>query len=524
MTIKEHFNYLLEEYDLKKLHKKFIVLSIITIFIIRSFYWVLIYFSEILKNKPELITKLSILLIILFSLNIPFQKIQKDTTTEFLKEIKLANTKHFNKKIKYMNKNDLLNFNLVEYHVTLNAFNENLEQYILNNKNEYEIPFYYMTVLIIAITKKNGLIITLFGIFYIAIRTFNEVKNLQEPPIIQDIINHDNNIRNYIANSKILLLNNELNYEYLINNINNLEESKLKIHQFNTNLDYKSNIAMVIFIIILISSKIKNLNQYDFFYYFLIVYDIEYIADKMTEYYKNKATAKLEERLTYLSNINYDPIIVTSTNKINQIVINELHNNIPKIEITAPIVINGHILITGESGSGKTSLLYILKQILVPDTIIIEPNISDISNQAYISIPTNKSLFSDYLYNIISNYEINPDIDIINHVIKISRMDHKFSSNDFINLEKLSSGERIRLYISQIMYIVITKNYNILLFDELDENLNDEIAQDICTNIKEIFKDKIILYISHNKTIRKLFDKNIIVKDGIIGNITTINQ
>ena len=188
MTIKEHFNYLLEEYNLKKLHKKFIVLSIITILIIRGFYWILILFSEILKNKPELINKLSIVLIILFSLNIPFQKMQKDTTAEFLKELKLANTKHFNKKIKYMNKNDLLNFNLVEYHVTLNAFNENLEQYILNNKNEYEIPFYYVTLFIVAITKKNGLIAALFGIFYIAIRTFNEVKNFR----VRHFIDADN--------------------------------------------------------------------------------------------------------------------------------------------------------------------------------------------------------------------------------------------------------------------------------------------------------------------------------------------
>ena len=103
-------------------------------------------------------------------------------------------------------------------------------------------------------------------------------------------------------------------------------------------------------------------------------------------------------------------------------------------------------------------------------------------------------------------------------------MDHKFINNDFIEYEKLSSGERIRLYISQMIYTIITKKYNILLFDELDENLNNDIAIEICTNIREIFKDKIILYISHNKAIHKLFERTIIVNNGVIGNVELFNQ
>ena len=219
MNIKEHFNFLLKEYKLNDLYKKFIFLSIITIIIIRGFYWILLLFSEIIKNKPELIIKLSICLIFVFSLNIPFQKILKDTTGQLLKEVKLANTKYFNNKIKNMNKYELLNFNLNEYHVTLNNFNDNLEDYILNNKNEYEIPFYYVTLIIIAFNKKNGLIIFLFAIFYIAIRTLNEIKISEEIPVVKDTFNFDNKIRNYIINSKPLLINNELNEDYLINNI-----------------------------------------------------------------------------------------------------------------------------------------------------------------------------------------------------------------------------------------------------------------------------------------------------------------
>jgi ABC-type lipoprotein export system ATPase subunit len=268
----------------------------------------------------------------------------------------------------------------------------------------------------------------------------------------------------------------------------------------------------------------NNLNQYDFFYYFLIVYDVEFISDKMAEFYKNKVVNKIEERLKYLESIKYDPINITNYKLINKIIISELYHNKPKIEITSPLIIEGHILINGISGSGKTSLLFILKGIIVPNILKIEPEINNISGQTFLSIPGTKGFYSDYLYNIISNYENDPDKDLITYAIKFSKMNHRFSKNEIINVERLSSGERVRLYISQIIYTVIKKKYNILLFDELDENLNDNVAQEICVNIREIFKDKIILYISHNKSIVKLFEKRLIVNDGVISDIEYINQ
>ena len=39
------------------------------------------------------------------------------------------------------------------------------------------------------------------------------------------------------------------------------------------------NINFVIFGFIL--SRIHKLNQYDFFYYFLVIYDVEFISDKV---------------------------------------------------------------------------------------------------------------------------------------------------------------------------------------------------------------------------------------------------
>ena len=76
----------------------------------------------------------------------------------------------------------------------INNFNENLEQYILNHKNEFEIPFYFTTLIILALNKKNGLIMALFAIFYIVIRVFNETKIINEKPLINNIMESDKNI------------------------------------------------------------------------------------------------------------------------------------------------------------------------------------------------------------------------------------------------------------------------------------------------------------------------------------------
>jgi len=87
--------------------------------------------------------------------------------------------------------------------------------------------------------------------------------------------------------------------------------------------------------------KIKTLNELDFYLYFITVYDIEYIADKIILFYKNKyMISKMQKRLDYLYKFN--PINnLTSNNlkKINKIIINEFYNNNPKLINTNKIEI-----------------------------------------------------------------------------------------------------------------------------------------------------------------------------------------
>jgi len=523
MNIKEHLNFLLEEYKLKKLFNLFILLSIITLIIICSFHWILLIFSNIIKTHPNLIIMFSTILLCVYALSIPLKKYLKEIIEKLLYKVKLANIKFFNDKIKNMNKYDLLQFDLNDYYSKLHYFNDDLDKYILIQQHEYQIPFYFITLLIIALNKNNVLILIIFAIFYISIRLINEIKINEEGPIITQLSGYEKNIRKYFINSKMFLINDEFNEKYLLNNVCNYEKSKSSLNNLDDKLDNKSNIIMLIFMSIIIFSQIDKLDQYDFFYYFLIAFDIEFISNKLAEYYKNKVINKMEMRLEHLYNINTSDNTSDNTSNgnnepITQIHINELVNNNPKLSITKPIIINknDHILVSGVSGGGKTSLLYILKGIISPDILKIEPSISNIISQSFISIQNNQNLFSEKLYNIITNHKKHPNIDLINFSLKFSKLDHLLNKNDYINIEKLSSGERGRLYISQIIYTIKTHNYKILLFDELDQNLNNELSIELCANIKKLFKNKIILYISHNSNIAKLFKKEFIIKDGII--------
>ncbi len=519
MDIESHFDLLLEKYKLNNLYKKFIFLSILTTTIKEGFYWSLIYFSEIVKSKPESITKFSAILIGMIGINIPLERYFNYTKAKLLKEIKMANTKYFNERIIQMSKQELLGFDLVEYFNILDHFNENIQEYIMNLKNKYDIPVRCMTLIVVAMNKKFGLLIGLFVLFYAIVKSMNEHKLVEEKELTKKYFFYENIIRNYIINGKNFLINDEFNKEYLTNNFNNYERVNRQIQELNHKLDMNVNIIMFAFILIVIWSRLKELNQYDFFYYFLIIYDIEFIADKVQEYYKNKVNySKMQERLSYLNSFtpaNKKPITEDS---VKTIVIEKIENDKPTIGIKKPLVIKDkeHILVTGESGSGKTSLLYVLKGIIKPNKLTISPNIELINAQTYLTLPNHKSLFSGNLYDIITNYEKNPNTKLIDWALKASKIDHRINSNEFIDIERLSGGERIRILIARIIYAVKTKNYNILLFDEIDENLNDQLAQEICINLRDTFKDKIILYITHNEKVKELFAKKFTVKKGVI--------
>ena len=408
MNIDKHINLLLNKYNLTDLYNKFINSCIILLLFKESFNWLLLYFKDLVENTPKLINTFIIILISILIIIIPLEKKFNDYRIELIKEIKIANIKFFTDRLTKLDKNILLNFNLVKFYNIIEHFNDNLEQYFNNIKIKYELPFKFITIIFIAINKNFNLLIGLFAIYYSLVKVLNENKMLDEIELTKEYFKYDNIIRNYIINSKNLLINNELNNNYLINNIYNLENVNKNILKLNNKLDFKINILLVFYIIFILVYKIKSITTFDFYYYFTLIYDIEYFSDKIIEFHKNKNIInKMQKRLDYLYSYKFNNdnnSNVNNNNQINQIIINEFKNENPKLINEKKLIINkgDHILLEGKSGSGKTSLLYLLKGI-IKINLDIFPDINTINNNSYLTLSNNKSLYSGNLYDIITN-------------------------------------------------------------------------------------------------------------------------
>jgi len=520
--IDAHIKIILEKYNLNSAYNKYFYMALINSVLNDGFHWLLLYFSNMLKSKPDLILYCTLILFKVLIITVPVENYSKYITNNFLKEFKIANSDYYNKRIIQLEKNRILDLDLVNYYTILDHINDNLEEYIVNIKRKYDIPLRFITLILISYNKNFPLIIILFMIYYVYVKTLYEKKIEKELYLTNEYFKYDNNIRNYLVNSKSFLINDEFNYKYYLDNIEKLESTNYSILNINTNIENKINMAMFLYIFIIISYRFDQITPFDFITYFLIIYDIQYVSNKLNQYYRSKINnVKMCERLQYLNKfIPQNKEKFTNRIKINYIEIDNINITNPKLILKDKLVIhkNDHFLINGKSGSGKTSFIYILKGIVKCDNIKIKPNISEIKKNAYIFLPNYKDLFDGNLYDIISNYNDNYNINLIKESIKLSKFPSD-GNNKYINVEKLSMGEKIRLVIARTIYTIKDKNYNILLFDEIDQNLNEDFAYEICLTIKNIFKNNIIFYITHIDKVKNIFDKELYVENGVVTRI-----
>lgn len=188
------------------------------------------------------------------------------------------------------------------------------------------------------------------------------------------------------------------------------------------------------------------------------------------------------------------------------------------------------VLILGESGSGKSTILKIIKKyykvnrnnVLLDNIDINDYQSSSVSeNISYIS--QNENLYTDTLYNNIDLYRnINSkEIYEASKICEIDFIDEKLGYDMLIeeNGFNLSGGQKQRIILARS----ILKKFNILLIDEATNQIDYNLERKILKKIFKKYHDKTIIMVSHRLENMDLFDKIIKVEKGRIKEVITKN-
>lgn len=183
--------------------------------------------------------------------------------------------------------------------------------------------------------------------------------------------------------------------------------------------------------------------------------------------------------------------------------------------------------ITGETGSGKSTLFHIMLGLLPPKT----GNVFHKGRNIHAEIKNWRNqigYIAQNIYLLDSTIEKNITFDFLDEkidkerikfAIKMASLDEKISElpmglktevgNDGL---RLSGGEKQRIALARAIY----RNPNIYFMDESTSALDSNTEQKIINNMKENFSSKTIILIAHRKTTIDACDKIINLKNGNI--------
>lgn len=181
------------------------------------------------------------------------------------------------------------------------------------------------------------------------------------------------------------------------------------------------------------------------------------------------------------------------------------------------------VSIIGKSGSGKTTLLNIIGLLDEDYSGTIYLNGKDISKYKdflYNKLLRSKIGFVFQDYNLVDNLTVYQNIDlalkikginknVIDGVLKRCNIFHLKDQN----VRFLSGGEKQRVAIAR----VLASNPDIILLDEPTGALDMQNSKLIIELLKNVFYDKLIIMITHDKVLAKKYsDRIILLNDGEI--------
>lgn len=210
-------------------------------------------------------------------------------------------------------------------------------------------------------------------------------------------------------------------------------------------------------------------------------------------------------------NIEFKNLIYTYNDKVD--VIKDISFNVKDGE---------KVIILGSSGSGKSTLVKILmKYYEISRGMVFIDNV-DINDYVEVNginyISQSENLFTDSLYNNLTLYnKIN--INKLNEVSNICGLESIINSNSlgfntFIeeNGINLSGGERQRIVLARSLL----KKFNILIIDEGLNQVDINLERKILKRLFSRYKNKTILIISHRLENIDLYDRKIVIENGVL--------
>ena len=183
------------------------------------------------------------------------------------------------------------------------------------------------------------------------------------------------------------------------------------------------------------------------------------------------------------------------------------------------------LLITAPSGSGKTTLCNIILSLIRPQSGLIQVDDRfDVQENLYnyrkiISfIPQNIFLLNDTIKNNITFNldEKKIDHERLNKALKVTGLsgldlELKNRHNSLIgeNGSHLSGGQRQRIAIARAVY----RDSEIIIMDEHTSSLDLNTEKELLNEMKQLFKNKTLIIISHKKQVQEFCDKNYLLED-----------
>ena len=212
-------------------------------------------------------------------------------------------------------------------------------------------------------------------------------------------------------------------------------------------------------------------------------------------------SVKAENKGNYISTGGYDIFIKNLNYSYNK------YQNVLK-NLNLTIEEGKFVLLQGTSGAGKSTLCNILNKYIDDyegDIILGKLNYKDINiktvrdNIVYVN--QNEEIFTGSIKeNIIlggekSDLELNKICDICKVSDIVNKKPFRFESVIGSDEANISGGEKQRIILAR----ACLKDFNILILDEALSEVDMNLELEILKNIRKVYKDKTIIYISHKK-------------------------